>query len=150
MTPSKELQSLLRYVRDTGLPHRVTSAYRAGDPGFHGRMGTGGWGLAFDLGGPTPCPNGCRALHKLFRAFIPVEHHLAELIYSGASYSIKHGRQTEVGYGNGAVIASHWNHVHVAVPPGVFVSELVNRPVTRRQAGHWLYPPLYLPRSASA
>lgn len=104
--------NLISYVVRTGVPHRVTSVDRPGDPGRHGK------GLAVDFAGLAPFneqrsePN----LLAIFEAFKPVEHLLYELIYSGAPHNIKAGRRV-----SRYAVSSHWNHVHVSLDSGVLL-----------------------------
>lgn len=128
---SLEVQALVEYIKRTGVPHRVTATLgRYVDPGnpcdphspgsYHCKPGTSGQGLAIDLAGPS-----VGAVHSellpIFAAFAGVESSLAELIYSGAPYSIKDGKRVPR-----YAVAAHWNHVHVAVRKGTV---LVPNPV---------------------
>jgi len=112
---SKEVAHMRAYVVASGVPHRVTSTVRSKLPSRHAQQGTDGQGLAVDFAGPRPSRNSPELL-AIFNAFVPVEHQLYELIYSGAGYSIKNGKRV-ARY----AIADHWDHVHVAVNRGVFI-----------------------------
>jgi len=123
---SREVLAIQGYIQATGTPHKVTatlgrylSPSNPCDPhspgSYHCQPGTDGQGLAVDLAGPTASYNSPQLL-AIFAAFGPVESKLAELIYSGAPYSIKDGRRV-ARY----AVAAHFNHVHVAVPRGVFL-----------------------------
>lgn len=103
-------QSLFAMVKAVFPQARVNSAYRPGDPGYHGR------GKAVDLGwGSTPGGAGNKGLAAMDRWWY--QNHgsrLAELIYTGAGDStpdIKNGRPLNYGP---ATNAAHRNHVHVA------------------------------------
>lgn len=119
-TCSREVIGIIAYAEQAGVPYKVTSTYRpgaitaGGNPSRHGRK------LAVDFAGPEPSLNS-EALAVIFRAFIPVEHKLNELIYAGpqASYNIKAGKR--VGKYAQAI---HHNHVHVAVDPGLVLAEV--------------------------
>jgi lysozyme len=119
---SKEVAHLREYLRDSGVPHRITSTVRSELPSRHAQMGTDGEGLAVDAGGPKPGWDTPEML-AIFKVFEPVEHLLYELIYSGAPYSIKRGKRV-ARY----AIDKHWNHVHVAVNKGVFIEFPSARP----------------------
>jgi hypothetical protein len=115
---SREVEGIIGYLARQGVPFRVTST-TGGDHStnsYHHRAGTGGDGLAVDFAEPQPSFNS-PGLAAIFAAFRPVERQLAELIYSGGSYSIKHGARV-----NRYAIKTHWDHVHVAVPRGVFLA----------------------------
>lgn len=120
---SLEVHALAEYIRATGIAHRVTatlgrklSPSNPCDPhspgSYHCKPGTGGPGLAIDLAGPSPGAVAAELL-PIFDAFQPVEHLLAELIYSGADHSIKDGKRVPR-----YAIDAHFNHVHVSVPKG--------------------------------
>lgn len=123
---SREVQALKAFVAASGVPHKVTATLgryinptnpcAPHSPGsFHCKPGTDGTGLAIDLAGPAPSWNSPQLL-AIFAAFGSVESSLAELVYSGAPYSIKNGRRVPR-----YAVAAHWNHVHVAVPRGTFL-----------------------------
>lgn len=115
---SPEVAGIIAYAVTTGVPYKITSTYRpgavtaAGNPSRHGRK------LAVDFAAPRPSIDS-EGLADIFRAFIPVEHRLNELIYAGpqVTYNIKAGRR--VGKYAQAI---HHNHVHVAVDPGLIVA----------------------------
>lgn len=122
---SAEVDGLIRYVMATGVPFRVTDINTPGvhsDTSYHYQQGHGAIGLAVDLAEPTPSSN-TAGLLRIFAEFGPVESQLAELIYSGAPYSIKRGKRTTVAFGSATVLRAHWNHVHVAVPFGTVLKE---------------------------
>lgn len=100
-----EIDSLVAYLRHTGLPHRVTWT----TDGKHSAGSRHYLGLAVDFAGPQPGRNTPEML-AIFKAFAPIEAQLYELIYSGAGYSIKAGRRV-ARY----AVDTHWNHVHVSV-----------------------------------
>lgn len=118
--PSRETDSAIEYLEFTGVAHRVTSidSGKHSKGSHHFQRGTGGRGLAVDFAGPQPCFRGCPALQDIFDAFRPVEHMLYELIYSGADYAIKRDKRVPR-----YAVDSHWNHVHVAIDRGVYLSE---------------------------
>lgn len=112
---SREVAHMRAYAKASGVPHRVTSTVRSKLPSRHAQQGTDGQGLATDYAGPKPGRNTPELL-AVFKAFEPVEHLLYELIYSGASYSIKRGKRVAR-----FAIADHWDHVHGAVDRGTFI-----------------------------
>ena len=122
---SPEVVGIVRYLEETGVPHRVTSTWRpgalttAGNPSRHGRK------LAVDFGGPHPGRDS-EDLADIFEAFLPVERVLAELIYAGpqVTFNIKRGRRV-----NKYAQSLHHDHVHVAVDPGVILHDV---PLGRR------------------
>ena len=115
---SPEVVGIIAYASQTGVPFKVTSTFRpgavtaAGNPSRHGRR------LAVDFAGPAPSIDS-EALAVIFRAFLPVEHKLNELIYAGpqTGFNIKAGKR--VGKYAQSI---HHNHVHVAVDPGVVLA----------------------------
>lgn len=117
-TCSPEVVGIIAFARSTGVPYRVTSTYRpgamtaAGNPSRHGRR------LACDFAGPHPGRD-TPELRAIFDAFVPIEVHLNELIYSPAPYNIKTGRRVK-----NYAVAIHWDHVHLAVDPGVNLAAL--------------------------
>lgn len=114
---SKELQAIRAFLAASGVPFRVTSTTSGGHAvgSYHFRAGTDGPGLAADLAGPIPRRS--TQLLAVFAAFGAVESKLAELIYSGAPYSVKDGKRVPR-----YAVSAHWDHVHVAVPKGTFLS----------------------------
>jgi hypothetical protein len=89
--------------------------------GYHCLPGTDGRGTAVDF--QDPYPRDQAQLLAIFNAFLKVEGQLAELIFSGAGFSIKDGRRVPR-----YAISGHWNHVHVAVKQGVFIKWPVASP----------------------
>ncbi len=102
------IDRLIGVVKSCGAPHRVTSTYRAGDPGFHGQR------RAVDFAGPRPSRDSPE-LARIFGCFGSIEAQLRELIYAGpqVSYNIKNGRRV----GKYAQ-ADHHDHVHAALAAG--------------------------------
>lgn len=126
MALSLEVQQLVAYIASTGVPHRVTATtgkyVSTSNPcsphtpsSNHCQPGTGGTGLAIDIAEPHYSSN-TPGLLAIFKAFAPVEKKLSELIYSGASYSIKNGLRVPR-----YAVSSHWDHIHVAVPRGTLL-----------------------------
>lgn len=119
---SREVDGIIAYMMSTGTPFKVTDVDTPGvhaTGSYHYRPGTGGTGLAADLAGLTPSANS-PSLLGIFNQLAQVGGQLAELIYSGAPYSIKNGRRVPR-----YAIDAHWNHVHVAVPLGTILKEPV-------------------------
>lgn len=82
---------------------RLSSGYRPGDPGYHGR------GLAADLTG-----GGASGMARIARGFMGMSGRLLELIHSGGGgFFVKNGQRVGSGYYR-SVIGEHYNHVHVA------------------------------------
>jgi hypothetical protein len=122
---SLEVKHLISYLSRMGVPFRVTDVNTVGvhtTGSYHYKSGTDGLGLAIDIAELTPS-SGTPGLLKLFSLFGPVESRLAELIYSGAPYNIKNGVRVPR-----YAVATHWNHVHVAVPKGTFLDPGVIMP----------------------
>lgn len=130
-TCSREVIGIIAYAEQAGVPYKVTSTWRpgavtaAGNPSRHGRK------LAVDFAGQAPSIDS-EALARIFKAFVPVEHKLAELIYAGpqVAYNVKAGKRV----GKYAQ-ALHHNHVHVAVDPGVILAEVSPRVVVDSVTG---------------
>lgn len=120
MAYTAEVAGIIRWMINSGIPFKITDV---NTPGVHAENSYHYQGLAVDLAGLQPSFNSTQLL-QIFNAFKPVEHRLAELIYSGGGYSIKDGRKV-----NRYAIADHWNHVHVAVPRGmVLAAEVAGMP----------------------
>lgn len=132
MTISREAQAIVAYVDGCAIPYRVTSIYRPGPRSYHGAEGTGGAGLAVDFAGKTAGVTPTTALQMawIYRCLLAVAGQLAELIYSGADVdgrpvleAIKNGRRVDgASFYGPATWADHFDHVHVAVPRGTFLS----------------------------
>lgn len=121
---SPEVEGIIAYGLATGVPMKVTSTIRPGAITAAGGRSYHSLGLAVDLAGPYPSIDS-GYLADIFHAFVPVEAHLAELIYAGpqVGFNIKNGRR--VGKYAQAI---HHNHVHVAVARGVRLDRLVTTP----------------------
>lgn len=134
MTTSREVQAIVGYVEASGLPYRVTDIDGPGHaPGsYHYAQGTDGAGLAVDFGGVTPgvTPTTAAQMAAVYRELLNVAGQLAELIYSGADLdgrpvliAVKNGRRVDGASFFGPVTwKDHFDHVHVAVPRGTFLS----------------------------
>jgi hypothetical protein len=115
MARSAEVIGLVAWLSARDVSFRVTDYATPGvhtPSSYHYRPGTGGTGLAIDVAGVVPGDRD--AMLAIFEAFKPAQQFLAELIYSGAAYSIKNGRVVER-----YAVDAHWDHVHVAVERGV-------------------------------
>lgn len=114
---SAETAALVRYMVDSGVPHRVTSVLRpnaitkAGYPSRHAV------GLAVDFCGPRPGRDTAE-LAEIFLALARVAHQLHELIYAGpqVSKNVKAGKWVPK-----YAVSGHHDHVHVSVARGVIV-----------------------------
>lgn len=133
MTISREAQSIIDYVESTGLPYRVTDVSGPGhaEGSYHYAKGTDGDGLAVDFGGSIPgvTPSTAKEMGNIWRAFMFVAPQLAELIHNnpaeGITKAIKNGRMVDGASFYGPVVwPDHRDHVHVAVPRGVFLTPL--------------------------
>lgn len=117
---TREIESIIAYGTSTGVPMKVTSTIRPGAITGAGNLSFHAIGTAVDWGGPQPSVDS-QALADIFHAFLPVEQHLAELIYAGpqVDFNIKNGKR--VGKYAQSI---HHNHCHVAVQRGVMLDEL--------------------------
>lgn len=134
MTISREAQSLIDYIEHTGLPYRVTDVNGPGHAqgSYHYAKGTDGVGLAVDFAGATPgvTPATAAQMAAIYHALLHVAGQLAELIYSGADtdgrpvgVAVKNGRRVDgASFYGPTTWRDHFDHVHVAVPRGVFLS----------------------------
>lgn len=107
------IQRLIGFMQSTGIPHRVTSTIRPGDPGFHGL------GRAVDFAGQTPGSN-TPNLRAIQRAWHAVGSNLKELIGPIEGMNIKNGRPFKYSAGTQR---AHMNHVHVAMANGGLIRE---------------------------
>jgi len=130
---SREVEGIIAYGVSTGIPMKVTSTLRPYAVTISGNLSLHGAGLAVDFAGMVPSIDS-DALAHVFHAFLPVEKHLAELIYAGpqTAFNIKNGRR--VGKYAQSI---HHNHVHVGVRRGVFLDReipTINPDTTIEQA----------------
>lgn len=129
MTISREAQSIIDYVESTGLAYRVTSVHRPKSTGsYHAARGTDGDSLAVDLAAAMPgvTPVTVVQMAAIYRALLDVSAHLAELIFNGPgiTVAVKNGRRVDGPTVYAAVWDDHRNHVHAALPRGVFLTPL--------------------------
>lgn len=108
-----ELVALDAYLQHTGVPYKVTST--TGD--HHATNSYHYRGLACDFAAPTPTVDS-PGLLAIWSAWVPLEKQLAEMIYAGAPYQIKHGIHVLPSFYGAATMGIHHNHVHVAVEKG--------------------------------
>lgn len=89
---------------------RLTSGYRPGDPGYHGR------GKAVDIGGPSPAPAGSAFMAGV-KTWLYNNHRgsLAELIYNGIGNAVPNWWKGRNHAYSAGTQAQHRNHVHAAV-----------------------------------
>jgi hypothetical protein len=113
---SLETKAIVQYAANSGVPHLRSSYYCKGHTpgGYHCQPGTGATGTAVDF--QDPYPRDKAQILAIFNAFLKVEDQLAELIYSGAGFSIKDGVRV-----SRYSVSGHWNHVHVAVKKGTTI-----------------------------
>lgn len=122
---SREVHGIIRHLGNSGVVFKVTDIDTPNVhslTSYHYRAGTEGNGLAIDAAAPWPTRDS-KQLLAIFAAFGAVETQLAELIYSGAPYSIKNGRRV-ARYG----VNAHWDHVHIAVPLGTVLAKEATMP----------------------
>jgi hypothetical protein len=129
VTISREAQSIIDYVESTGLAYRVTSVHRPKSTGsYHAARGTDGDSLAVDLAAAMPgvTPVTVVQMAAIYRALLDVSAQLAELIFNGPgiTVAVKNGRRVDGPTVYAAVWADHRNHVHAALPQGVFLTPL--------------------------
>jgi hypothetical protein len=120
---SPEVESIVGYLKSTGVDVKFTSTIRPGAITNSGKPSYHSVGLACDCAGPSPSRDS-DGLARIFGAFQPVEAQLAELIYAGpqVDYNIKNGQR--VGKYAQSI---HHNHVHVALAKGHFLDPLNTR-----------------------
>lgn len=137
MSLSREAQAIIDFVEASGLPHRVTATLgryvSADNPcsphtarSLHCADGTGGKGLAVDLGGAVPGVTTVTVgqMVAIWRALAPFAPKLAELFFNGPGITsvVKNGVWRPGPATLGATTwAAHRSHVHVAVPRGTFL-----------------------------
>lgn len=130
---SLEVAGIKQFLKNSGVPHKITATvgrYISVDnpcsphssTSIHCAQGTGGRGRAADAAWTSPSWDSPQLL-AIFNAFKPVEKKLSELIYAGAPYNIKNGVRV-ARY----AVASHHNHVHIAVPLGVILAQPIQPP----------------------
>jgi hypothetical protein len=87
-------------AKSSGVAFSISSAYRSGDPGFHGKHN------AIDM---VTSRDNMRELAAYLYQYSP---YLLELIHSNGPYFVKRGIR---GYHySDSVVAGHWDHVHCA------------------------------------
>ena len=143
MTLSREVRSIIQYVDSTGLPYRITDINGPGHStgSYHYATGTAGTGLAVDFAGDTAGVNLKTSVQmvNLFRALWLVGPKLAELIHAGPGITraIKNGREVDGAAFYGPVTwPDHRDHVHVAVPKGMFLMPLSHPIGTIHEGGN--------------
>lgn len=134
MTISREVQAIIDFVDAARVPYRVTDVDGPGhaDGSYHYAKGTGGVGLAVDFGGATlgVTPATAAQMAVIYRELSNVAGQLAELIYSGldvdgrpVTMAVHGGRRVNgASFYGPAVWRDHFDHVHVAVTRGTFLS----------------------------
>jgi hypothetical protein len=85
----------------------VTSGYRPGDPGWHGKN------RARDYAGGN--------MLAFARAMLKFAPKLLELIYTPLGVGVKNGNIVPIQFFGSAVMADHFDHVHVAMQNGGYV-----------------------------
>lgn len=86
----------------------VTSTFRPGDPGFHGK------GQAVDLSGGAWGPGGPMGRASNYIMQSGMFRSLAEGIFNPA-LSVKWGKQVDPGFWGAGTWAGHANHIHLAI-----------------------------------
>jgi TP901 family phage tail tape measure protein len=103
------ISQLIDMMNHSGIPYRVTSTYRPGDPGYHGQH------RAVDFAGPTPSRDS-DALLAIDRYMAGFSGSLKELIYAGpGGVSFKNGSPFPY---DAMTRADHHDHVHTALAAG--------------------------------
>lgn len=119
MSASRELQAMIQYLEDSGVPHRITSTIRSRLPSYHAREGTDGTGLALDVAGPTPYwkdpKTATRQMRSIFNAIWQVYPQSYEIVWTPTTWNAKRGIKVPTWR------SDHRNHVHWAVERGTFV-----------------------------
>ena len=130
MTISRESQAIIDYVESARLPHRVTDVNGPGHArrSWHYAEGTGGVGTAVDFAGVTAGVTALTAVQMaaIYNVLLDRADQLAELIHAGPgiTVAVHNGRRVDGPSTYATVWAAHRNHVHVAVPKGVFLKPL--------------------------
>lgn len=122
---SPEVQGIAAYLKATGTPSIATSTLRPGAVTKSGNPSRHGKGLAVDWA-VAGARDDSEELARIFNAFLPVERHLAELIYAGpqVDFNIQDGKR--VGkYAED----DHHDHVHVSVDKGTILANIAPSPV---------------------
>lgn len=106
--PASGVDSFTPIAQRFGL--QMTSAYRPGDPGYHGMNRARDYSNGF---GPT-------SQMMAFAKFMVGAYgsRLKELIYSPLGYGIKNGQKVPNSFWGATTVAGHYNHVHVAMADG--------------------------------
>ncbi len=106
MANSAEVNGIIRYMMNSGIPFNVTDISTPGihtTGSYHYRQGTGAVGLAVDLAGPIPSVRSV-SLRRIVDVLQPVAPRLAEFLHPWNR-------------------ADHSDHVHVAVPIGTVLAK---------------------------
>lgn len=97
-------QAIIDFEHTSGIPFTVSSTYRPGDPGYHGK------------GNAVDAYSTAANMVKLAQWWEQYTPFLLELIHSGGGgYFVKMGKTVSASYYGSAVVSQHYNHVHVAV-----------------------------------
>lgn len=94
------IAGIQQLARSSKVPFSVTSTYRPGDPGYHGKRN------AVDFTGTTA------NMRKLAAYLYQYSPYLLELIHSNGAYFVKNG--TRGFHYDAAIVSQHYNHVHCA------------------------------------
>lgn len=108
------------FLRTNGnVLRNITSTFRAGDDGYHGR----GRAVDYSVAGHRQRGYNDTNLRNIFNALLPIAGNLRELILAGAPFNIKNGRQVPgYAWGEPGSPGNHWNHVHAALAEGGIVT----------------------------
>ncbi len=135
--PTRSISTILSVAKRFYSGARVSSGYRPGDPGYHGR------GLAADLIG-----GGAAGMRRMAAGFMGMSGRLIELIHSGGGgYFVKNGRRVGASYYR-SVIAGHYNHVHVAARRDALLRSAVSSLVGAGQLGSWVSAAMAITRTS--
>lgn len=102
-------QAIVNFMRESGVPHVVTSTYRSGDPGAHGS------GRAADLSisGHNNLGYGSSGLRAIWEALSgpAAAGQISQMILAGAPQTWRNYPST---WKTPGAPGNHWNHVHAA------------------------------------
>lgn len=96
--------AIIDFAHTSGVPFTVSSTYRPGDPGYHGK------------GNAVDAYSSDANMVKLAAWWTQYTPFLLELIHSGGGgFFVKNGKPVDAGYYGSSVVSQHYNHVHVAI-----------------------------------
>ncbi len=96
------IDAMITLMRRSGIPFSVTSAYRPGDPGYHGSR------HAVDVADSQ------NNMDNLAAFLMRYSGRIMELIHS-PSWFVKNGKVVGASYYGDDIVLQHFNHVHLAM-----------------------------------